>query len=149
MSFEVQPEPRRLKRVGDQRHYLAVSPPRMKTCTHGVGGWVDYMASLDGSGEEVRSCPHNGIRAPDRPARSESQQQKRYAESDISSTSVTFALTYFNFRRYKWQQHSLKKNRQLSFLGKVICWLSTVPTKYLPCNSSVRTEICWIVYDIK
>ena len=38
----------------------------------------------------------------------------------ISSTSVAFALTYFIFQWYKWQQHSPKKNRQLSFLGKVI-----------------------------
>jgi hypothetical protein len=55
--------------VSDQRHAPAASPPGKSTGTHGKRGWMGPKAGRDGCVEEEPLDP-NGVRAPDRPARS-------------------------------------------------------------------------------
>jgi hypothetical protein len=54
--------------LGRQRHAPSSLAPGKKTGTHFTGGWVGARPGLDGCG---KSRP-TGIRAPNRPARSES-----------------------------------------------------------------------------
>ena len=65
--------------VGGQGHAPAAVRQGKRPGTRCIGGWVGARAGLDGFGKS-RPRPPNGIRSPDRPARSKSLYRLRYPD---------------------------------------------------------------------
>jgi hypothetical protein len=76
--------------VGGHRHTPAALAPGKRPSTHCIGGWVGPRTGLTGSG---KSCPPNGIRSPDRPARSELLYRLSYPGPH--QFSITKSIQFF------------------------------------------------------
>ena len=78
--------------VRGQHHAPAALYPQERPGTHFTGGWVGPRAGLDRCG---KSRPPTGIRASDRPARSQSIYRLSYRAHDIHMTCKIFVLKLF------------------------------------------------------
>jgi hypothetical protein len=86
--------------VSGQEHAPAVLYPRERPGTHCTGGWVGPRAGMDG--EKSR---RTGIRAPDRPARSQSLYRLSYPAKIEVSLVETVAKVLFMLRLNVLIQH--------------------------------------------